>query len=147
MRKLRFSGASYREWCSDFQPCRVFLLDSNFESKRNLQQDGFVNSRWGHDLNGTSKATKIAKLLLVFFAVLFAAILIHPEWDLPEVHDVKITSTRHQSQCPANRPIQQVAVALAHLAIPHTSALDQTHNFLFELPSFSPETLPSVLRV
>jgi hypothetical protein len=62
-------------------------------------------------LSKTSQA-KITKALLLFFAVLFAAILIHPEWDLPEVHDVKITSTRHQSHIPAERPIQPASISI-----------------------------------
>jgi hypothetical protein len=37
-----------------------------------------------------------AKLILVFFAVLFTAVLIHPDIDLLDVHDVKITSVRSQ---------------------------------------------------
>jgi len=40
--------------------------------------------------------TALAKVLLVFFAVLFAAVLVHPDVDLLDVHDVKITSARSQ---------------------------------------------------
>jgi hypothetical protein len=40
--------------------------------------------------------TALAKLILIFFAVLFTAVLIHPDVDLLDVHDVKITSARSQ---------------------------------------------------
>jgi hypothetical protein len=50
--------------------------------------------------------TKRAKVIFVLFALLFAAILIHPDWDLLDVHDVRITSVRLQSHCTAGRPLQ-----------------------------------------
>ena len=99
----------------------------------------------GDRLSKDSQA-KITKMLLVFFAVLFAAILIHPEWDLPEVHDVKITSTRYQSQCPAERPLQPVVICATHRLVDVP--------LLIELPALVPvvapagnEPLLTVLRV
>jgi hypothetical protein len=94
----------------------------------------------------SSSHKKIAKILLVFFAVLFAAILIHPEWDLPEVHDVKITSARHQSQCAAERPIQPVMLTVAPL-IGITQAHKWCPTSVSAILSASPEPLPNVLRV
>jgi len=38
--------------------------------------------------------TAFAKIVLLFFAVLFTAVLIHPDLDLLDVHDVKISSVR-----------------------------------------------------
>jgi hypothetical protein len=94
----------------------------------------------------SSSHKKIAKILLVFFAVLFAAILIHPEWDLPEVHDVKITSARHQSQFAAERPVQPVMLAVTSLF-----GTSQTHEWcptsVFAILSASPDRLLNVLRV
>ena len=46
------------------------------------------------ELSVNRSKTAFAKLLLVFFAVLFTAVLIHPDVDLLDVHDVKITSVR-----------------------------------------------------
>ena len=94
----------------------------------------------------SSSQKKIVKILLVFFAVLFAAILIHPEWDLPEVHDVKITSARQQSQCAVERPIQPVMLTVTPLI-----GISQTHEWcpisVSVVISASPEPLPNVLRV
>ena len=99
----------------------------------------------GAGLTGRSYK-KIAKILLVFFAVLFAAILIHPEWDLPEVHDVKITSARHQSQCAGERPIHPVMLTVRPLI-----GLSQDSEWcpptLSEILSARPDPLLNALRV
>lgn len=100
----------------------------------------------GVSLSGSAQA-KITEILLVLFAILFAAILIHPEWDLPEVHDVKITSARHQSQCPVERPIQPVTLAVTQPLV----GIALTHKWLptFDsaIPLASSEPLLNVLRV
>lgn len=116
-----------------------------FGTRRNLEQCRCGTSAVGARLTSSSHK-KIAKILLVFFAVLFAAILIHPEWDLPEVHDVKITSARHQSQCAAERPVQPVMLTATPL-----SGTSQTHEWcptsVSAILSASPDRLLNVLRV
>jgi hypothetical protein len=47
-------------------------------------------------LNRMNRSRTLAKIMLLFFAVLFTAVLIHPDVDLLDVHEVKITSTRSQ---------------------------------------------------
>ena len=58
------------------------------------------------------------KTVFVFFAILFAAILIHPEWDLADVPDVKIPNLRASSTTLSpvqpNPPTQQVARLQRH---------------------------------
>ena len=52
-----------------------------------------------------------AKILLVFFAVLFAAVLVHPDVDLLDVHDVKISNAHSQIRCVDGGVVSQVPVA------------------------------------
>jgi hypothetical protein len=100
----------------------------------------------GDRLSEASQA-KITKLLLVFFAVLFAAILIHPEWDLPEVHDVKITSTRHQSHSPSECPVQPVVMGAMHPQIDWPFVLQSLPPSVSAETPASHEPLLTVLRV
>lgn len=80
--------------------------------------------------------TRTGKILLWFFALLFAAILIHPDWDLLDVHDVRITSVRQQAQTAAKRPIQPLPISFARPRIEppfllewlQSSALDQDYS-------------------
>ena len=97
-------------------------------------------------MSKTSEA-KFAKFLLVFFAVLFAAILIHPEWDLPEVHDVKITSVRHQSYCRAQRPIHPVVIGPAHPLMDFHFSVEWLPQSVSAATPSSNEPLLTVLRV
>jgi hypothetical protein len=62
-------------------------------------------------LNRVNRLRTLAKIMLLFFAVLFTAVLIHPDVDLLDVHEVKITSTR--SQCRSlEGPLVQSTVIL-----------------------------------
>jgi len=58
------------------------------------------NSKLGCEFMGDGSVdrsrTAFAKIVLLFFAVLFTAVLIHPDLDLLDVHDVKISSVRPQ---------------------------------------------------
>jgi hypothetical protein len=99
--------------------------------------------------DGLSEAsqTKVRKLLLVFFAVLFAAILIHPEWDLPEVHDVKITSQRHQSHYPSERPIRPVLTGTTHPLMDVPFLVEWIPQSVSVVTSATHELLLMILRV
>jgi hypothetical protein len=57
--------------------------------------------------------TAFAKVVLLFFAVLFTAILIHPDVDLLAVHDVKITSVRSQVRTLDGLLVQRVPFLLS----------------------------------
>lgn len=63
-----------------------------------------------------SDATKklgFAKAILLFFAILFTAVLIHPDVDLLDVHDVKISSARSQFAPIEGRVVQQAPILFA----------------------------------
>src|SRR5438270_12203107 len=61
--------------------------------------------------------TAFAKMILLFFGVLFTAVLIHPDVDLLDVHDVKITSVRSQIRPLDRSPVRQVTFLLESLNI------------------------------
>lgn len=86
-------------------------------------------------------------MLLVFFVVLFAAILIHPEWDLPAVHDVKITSARHQAHNPAERPIQPLAIGVSSPLADFSPSFEWLPQARLVEPPASSRPLLTVLRV
>ncbi len=67
-------------------------------------------------MNHSKKAW--AKLILIFFAVLFTAVLIHPDIDLLDVHDVKITSVRSQIRHLDSFFAQQVPFLLSGTLVP-----------------------------
>lgn len=99
----------------------------------------------GTKLRITSQ-TRITKILLVLFAVLFAAILIHPQWDLPEVHDVRITSARHQSHSGPDSPIHPVIVGIA-VPVAEVSGAELLPQLVFALEPSRNLPLLTVLRV
>ncbi|HST11740.1 MAG TPA: hypothetical protein VLL05_15295 [Terriglobales bacterium] len=51
--------------------------------------------------------------MLLFFAILFTAVLIHPDVDLLDVHDVKITNARSQFAPIEGRVVQQAPILFA----------------------------------
>jgi hypothetical protein len=63
-------------------------------------------------MHGTARVNQskiaFAKVVLLFFAVLFTAVLIHPDVDLLAVHDVKITTVRSQVRPLDRLPVQLV---------------------------------------
>jgi len=48
--------------------------------------------------------------MLLFFAVLFTAVLIHPDVDLLDVHDVKITNARTQFRSTEGHLLRQAPI-------------------------------------
>lgn|SRR5690349_4467912 len=65
-----------------------------------------------YKLQGTARVNRsrlaFAKVVLLFFAVLFTAVLIHPDVDLLAVHDVKISTVRSQVRPLDRLVVQQV---------------------------------------
>lgn len=57
--------------------------------------------------------TAFAKIVLLFFAVLFTAVLIHPDLDLLDVHDVKISSVRSLPHSVESHLVSQIITAFA----------------------------------
>lgn len=57
--------------------------------------------------------TAFAKIVLLFFAVLFTAVLIHPDLDLLDVHDVKISSVRSLPHSVEGHLVPQIITAFA----------------------------------
>lgn len=55
--------------------------------------------------------------MLLFFAVLFTAVLIHPDVDLLDMHDVKITNARSQTRSVEGQLLQRAPILFAHLQI------------------------------
>ena len=57
--------------------------------------------------------TAFAKIVLLFFAVLFTAVLIHPDLDLLDVHDVKISSVGSLPHSVEGYVVSQIVAAFA----------------------------------
>lgn len=87
-----------------------------------------------------------AKTLLIFFAVLFAAVLVHPDVDLLDVHDVKISNAHSQIRCVDGGVVSQVPVAFFRPQQEQPYRLDCLPNAHEAGPS-SDQNSPSVLRV
>lgn len=62
---------------------------------------------------------------MLFFALLFTAVLIHPDVDLLDVHDVKITTARTQFQSAEGRLLQQAPILFARPEINQTTVLER----------------------
>jgi hypothetical protein len=90
--------------------------------------------------------TAFAKITLLFFAVLFIAVLVHPDVDLLDVHDVKISSTRLQIRSIEGRLVQQVSVLL-NRPQPDPPYLLICLRFAAEAGPSSDQSSPSVLRI
>ena len=64
--------------------------------------------------------------MLLFFAALFTFVLIHPDVDLLDVHDVKITNARSQIHTVEQRLIPQVPASFARPQPEQASLLDRS---------------------
>ena len=64
--------------------------------------------------------TAFAKIVLLFFAVLFTAVLIHPDLDLLDVHDVKISSVRWLPNSVEGHLVPQAATGFARPSLQPT---------------------------
>ena len=86
------------------------------------------------------------KILLVFFAVLFAAVLVHPDVDLLDVHDVKISNAHSQIRSVDGGVVSQAPVAFCRPQQEQPYRLECLRN-AHDAGSSSDQNSPSVLRV
>lgn len=87
-----------------------------------------------------------AKILLIFFGVLFIAVLIHPDVDLLDVHDVKITSVRSQIRPLDGLLVRHVPFLLDSLNIAPPHGLICL-GFALDIASLSDQLLAGILRI
>jgi len=84
--------------------------------------------------------------MLLLFAVLFTAVLIHPDVDLLDVHDVRITNTRTQFRSTEGQLLQQAPVLCARPQPRQPAVLERLSSTEQSIPSFD-VAASSVLRV
>ena len=84
--------------------------------------------------------------MLLFFAILFTAVLIHPDIDLLDVHDVKISSARSQFAPIEGRVVQQAPTVFATAEAGRPPILER---LLFEVAASSSHDVgaSSILRI
>ena len=88
----------------------------------------------------------LAKVLLLFFAVLFTAVLIHPDVDLLDVHDVKITTSRTQSGSVEGQLLQVAPILFARPQASQMAILERLA-LAFETISSCDVAATSILRI
>jgi hypothetical protein len=71
------------------------------------------------------RSRTFAKAMLLFFAVLFTAVLVHPDVDLLDVHDVKITNVRSQFAPVERNLVQQKPILFVGLQIGPSEILER----------------------
>ena len=84
--------------------------------------------------------------MLLFFAVLFTAVLVHPDVDLLDVHDVKISNARSQSASLERNLVQQQPILFAGPRI-GPSAIPERTLFVDEAVLSQDLSASSILRV
>jgi hypothetical protein len=104
---------------------------------------GFLNEMGLKQVNRTGK---FAKIMMLFFALLFTAVLIHPDMDLLDVHDVKITSVRTQFRSPETQLLQRAPILLTPPASSQTTVLERLC-FADETVSSCELAASSILRI
>jgi len=96
--------------------------------------------------NQMHRPKALAKILLLFFAVLFTAVLIHPDVDLLDVHDVKIANARTQFRSADGQILQQAPILFVRPQLRHSAVLERL-SFAEEPVSSGEVAASSVLRV
>lgn len=104
---------------------------------------GFLNEMGLKQVNRTGK---FAKIIMLFFALLFTAVLIHPDVDLLDVHDVKITSVRTQFRSTETQLLQQAPILFTAPVISRTMVLERLC-LADETVSSCDLTASSILRI
>lgn len=94
----------------------------------------------------TIRSRTLAKAMLLFFAVLFTAVLVHPDVDLLDVHDVKITNARSQSASVERNLVQQQPILFAGPQVGPSAILERTH-FADEAVFSQDLSASSILRI
>jgi len=87
-----------------------------------------------------------AKVILLFFAVLFLAVLIHPDVDLLAVHDVRISSARSQVRSVEGRCVQLMPSLSGRPQIEQPFLL-KCLQYAQEAGPSSDQSSPSILRI
>lgn len=93
-----------------------------------------------------NRSRTFAKVALLFFAVLFTAVLIHPDVDLLDVHDVKINSARSKADHGERPLIPQLPVFFARPEVNQSSWFNGLQSEDQNLPLASP-VATRILRV
>ena len=104
---------------------------------------GFLNEMGLDQVNRTGT---FAKIMMLFFALLFIAVLIHPDVDLLDVHDVKITSVRTQFRSAESQLLQHAPTLSYPPAISRTTVLERLC-FADETVSSCDLAASSILRI
>lgn len=76
-------------------------------------------------LDQVNRTGTFAKIAMLFFALLFTAVLIHPHVDLLDVHDVKITSVRTQFRSTESQLLRQVPILFSPPVISQRTVLER----------------------
>jgi hypothetical protein len=76
-------------------------------------------------LDQVNRTGTFAKITMLFFALLFLGVLIHPDVDLLDVHDVKITSARSQFRSAETQLLQQAPILFSSPAISQMTVLER----------------------
>jgi hypothetical protein len=84
--------------------------------------------------------------MLLFFAVLFTAVLVHPDVDLLDVHDVKISNARSQFASVEGKLVQQAPILFAAPQIGRSAILERLL-FVDEAISSRDLSASSILRI
>lgn len=90
--------------------------------------------------------TAFAKIVLLLFAVLFTAVLIHPDLDLLDVHDVKISSVRSLPHSVEGYLVPQIIAAFARPPLQPSFRYDHLRSTELAAPP-SDLSLSSTLRI
>jgi hypothetical protein len=97
-------------------------------------------------LGQVNRTGTFAKIMMLFFALLFTAVLIHPDVDLLDVHDVKITSVRTQFRSAETQLLQPAPIMFLSPAIGRTTVLERLC-FADESVSSCDVATSSILRI
>ena len=90
--------------------------------------------------------TAFAKIVLLFFAVLFTAVLVHPDLDLLDVHDVKISSVSSLPHSVEGQLLPQIIAAFARPPLQTFSRNESLHDTRIAV-SPSDLSLSAALRI
>jgi hypothetical protein len=97
-------------------------------------------------LDQVNRTGTFAKIMMLFFALLFIAVLVHPDVDLLDVHDVKITSVRAQFRSTETQLLQQAPILFSPPVISQAIVLERLC-FVAEKASSCEVTVSRILRV
>ena len=97
-------------------------------------------------LDQVNRTGTFAKITMLFFALLFIAVLIHPDVDLLDVHDVKITSVRSQFRSAETQLLQPTPILFSPPVISQSTVLERLC-FTDETAYFCDVAASCILRI